>query len=290
MHAVPYDDIVRGVLNRVGWPASNLTTDQSILIRDATARALKTCWESYWWSVLMVTERRQLRYSWDADETYLALEEVYHLDSNAYYVALRANLDATPPATFNTTDNVWETNDTHWARQWPDNPDVSEEAPESWDSDEAYAVGDRVVWNNETYQCWSATTAGIQPDNASFWGLVKQFDYVLPLTMLGYRAIGRVRTVQNCNPATSPYDTELEFEEQADGVRLFGITNPKPWITYRIRCPILNGSVFDEGDAYSAETENRAVFGLPLDPGVRLIGTDGGDYLEVEDYIGILVL
>lgn len=290
MHAVTYDDIVRGVLTRMGWPHSNLTTDQSTLARDSIARALKTCWNSYWWSVLMVTERRQFRYDWDSDENYVALDEVYHPDSNAYYVALRAVLDSTAPATFNTTTNAWETNNTHWARQWPDNPDVSPESVDSWDSDTSYEVGDRVTWNNATYQCWEAAGAGIQPDNISFWGLVKLFDFVLPLTMLGYKAIGRVRVSQNDNPSCNPYEPEQEFEEHGDGVRLFNVTNPRPWITYRIRCPILNGELYDENSDYTQEREDRAVFGLPTGDGIRLIGTDSGDYLEVEDYIGILVL
>lgn len=289
MHAVSYDDVVRGVCSRLGWPNTPLTSDQSVLIRDAIARSLKTCWNSYWWSVLMVTERRLFRYAWDTDETYTALDEVYHTDSNAYYIALRLTT-ADAPATYNSTTGVWDTDTSHWARQWPDNPDVAAESPESWEADDAYDAGDQVIWNNEIYQCFATTTAGIQPDNASFWGLVKPFDFVLPLTMLGFRAIGRVRAVQNCNPASDPYDSEQEFEEQADGVRLFGVTNPRPWITYRIRAPILNGSVYSATTAYGPETEDRAIYGLPLEAGIRLIGTDSGDYLEVTDYVGILVI
>lgn len=55
-------------------------------------------------------------------------------------------------------------------------------AAADWDVLTAYNVGEHVKWTNKSiYECWVATTAGIEPSDADYWVLVQdKFVGVIP--------------------------------------------------------------------------------------------------------------
>lgn len=255
-NGVTFESVARLVCSRVGWPWDNLTQRQWELVRTEVGAALRVAWEAFWWSDLMQTERVTLRPDY-ATGTYAAAAEVYHLDSDDYYTALQASTSQAPATLVGT---VWVTNYAYWARlSEPESVDEGD-----WESGRIYAAGKRVVWHRSVYVCIQAHTASgaILPSNVLYWGVLAPFDYTVPYAQTGRTVIGRVRQVTAEDPRVNPEARRFEFSPTADGIAFANLDVTRPWVTYRVRCPELDGEAFDSGTVYTAEAAGRAVWGL----------------------------
>ena len=259
-NAASFETVARLACGRIGWDYDSLTTEQWRLLRSEISAALKWAWERYWWEDVMHLERVQLRPSWDQEQEYGIGDEVYHEDSDAYYTAIWPS-EGQAPASLG-SDGKWATNLRYWARV-----DETEEVDQgTWALDTDYEVGDRVSWGGATKVCWNAHTSStsILPSNANYWTELEEFDWTVPWAQAGRPVIGRVKAVTGVDPRAEPNTPELETTLEAGGVRFTDLDTNRPWVRYRVRCPLLDGEPWDASASYSVESAERAVWGLDL--------------------------
>lgn len=255
---VTFEAVARVVCSRLGWPWAQLTAVQWEQLRTEVDDALRRAWEAYWWEGLMVEAQVALRATWSPALKLEAGEWCFHEESEDYYCSLRGGLSLTAPSSL--VDGVWVTDVVNWARLH----EVDLAASGAWGGGSEYAVGVRCVWGGRVYACVEAHTAGTSlTADAAYWLPVPEFDYVLPYVMPGRPVIGRVRGVAAERGVNAPDGKQFEFKPVAEGIRIYGLdrTVPRPWVTYRVRCPQLDGREYDEG-AYPVEEPGRAVWGL----------------------------
>jgi len=259
-NAASFDDVARLACSRIGWDYDTVTVEQWRLLRSEISAALKWAWERFWWEDVMHLAQVQLRPSWSASEEYAIGDEVYHEDSDAYYTAIWASENQAPASLGD--DDEWATNLRYWARaDEPDDVDQGE-----WEPDTDYEVGDRVSWAGKTRVCWNAHTSStsILPTNANYWTELEPFDWTVPWAQSGRPVIGRVKAVTSVDPRSDPTTPELESTIESNGIRFTDLDTSRPWVRYRVRCPGLYGEPWDSTASYSAETSERAVWGLDV--------------------------
>lgn len=250
--------MARSAANRAGWIFEELhQQNQWRVLRTEINTALRWAWREWWHSDVMRVNQLTLRADWSAATTYAAGDEVYHGDSDAYYVALQASTNEAPASLSGTT---WLTNYTYWARQTEEPASVDQG---DWSLSRAYVVGNRVTYHDTDYACIQAHTssASILPTNTSYWAAVPDFDWTEPYYRSGRPVIGRVARAATLNPRLYPGACRIEFDHAEDGIRFLNSPVTRPWIEYRIECPQLTGDEWGATTAYTEESDNKAVYG-----------------------------
>ena len=260
---VSFESVARLVCSRVGWTYDDLTTVGWKQVRTEISAALNWIWNTYWFEDLMVTERVTLRPVWQPLAIYTPGDEVYHSESDAYYTATRGG-SGVVPATLG-TDGVWMVVESYWAKQRATNYSEADWAAraELWELDVVYAAGDRVLWNGEEYGCISShqSNVGLMPDSLPNWSLIPAWRDVIPWFSADRATIGRMRSVSVWNPDRCQEPLRFEFAPQSDGILIQNLTVTRPWVSYRVRCPELNGDVWSTAAGYAAEPDRKAVWG-----------------------------
>lgn len=262
MDVTTYDELAREVCNRVGWTFEDLTDEQWEAVRSAINGALPKVWNACWHPDTMRTERVTLRNTWSASTDYEEGDEVYHPGSNAYYICALAH-DGQAPATFDGEE--WTTDYARWIRVDESAEDIDQG---EWTDATAYALGERVTFNDATYQCIQAHTSStsLLPVDGGVWFEVAAFDFTVPAYASGRAVIGRVRTAAVLHPGQNPGAARLEFEPMEIGFRFTVPPVARPWVEYRMRCPQLTGADWSATATYTVATGAYNVAVTPTTP------------------------
>jgi len=258
MQLVPYNVLLDGLSEALGWDVGELSSVEFGAAKRAFGLALQEIWESSWWKDLMLTERRAMRDAYDSTMPYVAGEEVWHPGSNQYYAALR-DTTGNAPAT-STGSGAWTTNVAYWSEC------VRDPQAEDYSATKAYAAGDQVrdADSDLVYQCHTATT-GHAPTDAAYWGPVNPFEPRIPFVQAGFTTIGTVRGVYRQDPRKFTGAPSLQWDLDASGVELFDLDIARPWVVYRQRCPQVElGDVYDPTKGYAPSDDDEGSIPQPV--------------------------
>jgi hypothetical protein len=263
MQLVPYDTVMRRTLSRLGEDydgvAGQGTTGPDGQrwrdVRDAVAESLERWWLCAWWPSICRTEQRPLRAHYSPASAYEAGTEVFYQPTCSYYHAVRTTAGAAP-ATY--ADGEWTTNFAYWAKS------ARLYSAADYSDTTAYVAGDQVFYplTAKWYQCHTAAT-GELPTDTDFWGELVEFIPTLPRTMAGYNAIGHVRSITHHDPRRFIETPRVDFNEVDTGWQVHEWVN-HPWVTYRLRCPRLEGLAYDATATYTPEATEDASWSLPI--------------------------
>ncbi len=265
MRTVAYQDLERGVCEQLGWPvrsqdgADGPDAPEFHQLKRALSKALEVIWRDWWWPDLTVTEQRQFAADYAAAATYVAGDQVFHVGSQLYYVALRAVPINEAPATLTGT-STWTANDDYWAEL------KRFYAADDYDDTAVYAVADQVRWaeDGRAYQLHTLAAAGTDPDDAAAWGLVPDFVPAVPLVQAGHLALGDIAGVAATNPKAFRGSLAVPWALAEDGLLVFPLAGAevvRPWVTYLQRPHRFTGDVWDATATYEPAEDDEVTGG-----------------------------
>jgi len=252
MRVVSYDILQRAIARKTQLDPDNLDQVEFESIRDAVSQALEEIWRYDWWPDLKITEQRRYRDAYDSATAYVAGDEVYHIASDAYYVALRAST-GNDPAT--EVDGEWETETDYWAAS-----ERSYDA-DDYDAATAYASGDQVFYpvTGRHYQCFASST-GNAPTNTTYWGELVPFEPYIPYVQTDLMPIGDVIQVTQHDPRVYLGATPFTWERTTEGILVMDQPTPNQvWVQYRRRVHRLTGDAYDATASYEPDAEESSV-------------------------------
>lgn len=256
MRLTTYQEIEAGIADEVGLTVDSTTgnpslqTDEFHLVKRAVSRGLALIWDAFWWPELMRVERRQYRDSYDSATAYTAGDEVYDVQSDLYYVALRASTGQAPSSW---SGGEWVTNEAYWGKS------ARAYVANDYESTTAYVVGDQVYFPETglVYQCHTAST-GNDPTDESYWGEMVEFVPYVSLIQSGFTAIGRIKGVWSDDPRRFAGARPIDYTRGTDRIEFASPVQTRVWIEYQLRCPALTGAVYSSTTAYTAVDEESA--------------------------------
>lgn len=246
MQTVTYAAILAGTADLVALDRDNLLTADFNALRTYHSNRLQSALRRVWWNDLMRLERRWFRDEYAAATSYAVGDEVYHPDSDGYYVCVVAGSGDVPASL---VADEWVVDYTRWALHGD-----ADQSSQDWETATAYAVGDRVTWQNDTYACISAhtdTDYSKVPSNATYWSAVPDFDKYVAFEQTSQTAIDDVRSVWSNNPKTTTLRTQLGWWASHLGIQTPDADN-YVWLDYRIRVSRLSGAAYAAGTTYTA--------------------------------------
>lgn len=241
MRTVDYYEVLAGTADLCGVDRSQIEQTDFARFRDFHSNRLREAWQAARWPELLRVEQRQYRNTWAVGTAYTAGDEVFHPNSQAYYVALRASTGEEPAD----ADDV--INDAYWA-ELGGAPSTAE-----WRASTDYAAGDRVLNPSDllTYSCHTAHTSGATFDATKF-GAVPEFIRDIDYTQSWEtNTIGDVVNVWDRNPRTNQNAKPVEFEQEDDRVIVLEEV-ARPWLQYRLTVPRLFGDAYSSTATYYA--------------------------------------
>lgn len=240
MRTIPYSTILQQATQLAFGQESAGAEDAATLQVFINARASEA-WADYWWPELCLVEQREFRQTWETGVTYAAGTEVYHVESDTYYQALRSAFDQAP-ATL--SGDVWTTNADYWHEC------QASYDSEDWETGLVIAKGDliRNPANDTVYACHTAHTAGGSFDATKF-GAVQAFIRSLSLTQTGENAMDSIKAIHEQDPRLEPGQQPIPFTLYDDPVVHTDLN--RVWVHFRKRVPTWIGTVW-VAQSYSA--------------------------------------
>ncbi len=250
MISVAYSTILEQAADRCGLPSpaevDGLTELQSAdtdKLRKGASHGLETIWRAANWPETRRVEQRRFRLAWSSATTYAALDEVYHIGSGKYAIALRASTNEDP------YDSSATLNTAYWAEL------KFSYSGNDWSSATTYnTVGTvvRYTVNGYYYALHTAAPVSTAPTNTSYWGRLIDFDPYIDYAQTGQTVIEQVYNVWNANPNATIERGEQPFLYSRTGVQV--TSQPLPaqvWLEFRAAAPALTGATLDTAATYA---------------------------------------
>ena len=238
METIAYSDIIKRVVSYSQRVYSELSSDDSELIKTYLDIRLKQIWQYFAWPDLTRVEKRYYRAIYASGTTYAAGSEVYYPTEKKYYQALKQ-----------TSGNV-PTTLTHWAES------KQSYGENLWVAGAVYAVGDIVQYASDGlfYACHTAhTSSGTLVPNATSsnerWGKLTELDKYVAWEQTGKNKIGDITEVWNDNPRTNGKAEQQLFNQSENGVQVIDGPNVV-YIQYRQPVPNLFYTTWTSGTSY----------------------------------------
>ena len=270
MDTTDFEEVLREACGEVGTDADNVTQQEFAAWRRFANRRLDQAWRHHTWPDLGRVEQRFFRLPYNAAQTYVAAtpgedasaSEVWWALTGQYFLALTNVPANTPP-----TDGNGNIDLAHWAvtqqysiqpdptgtaYYWPSNPPyptpMVNQPP--FDPTVTYVQGQRVQYAGNVYQLFALTATGDLPTDPANWGYIAPFDAYVPYEQLGQTAFTVVENCYSANPRTTTRGNIINYFLSERGVQ---VSTPIAfaWIQFRVRCPKLNGQIFNAGTAYT---------------------------------------
>ena len=276
MRAVEYSVIERNVALRLGWDPDELDATEFGAIRDAVSQALEEIWRYGFWADLMRVERRRYRPAYAAATAYTAGTIVYHIGSDAYYIALKATTGNAPATK---SAGVWTTNAAYWYAA------AREYAGEEYDAATAYVAGDVVEYDETglSYACHTSTTGNL-PTDTTKWGVLTEFVPYVSWTQSGELPIGDVEGLYYSDLTRFRGAKPATWDRTRNGVEPRDYPYPtQPWVHFRARPHRFFGEAYDADLAYTViDSEDSST--------ADSAASGGGGTAVLEGYAGIAAL
>jgi len=258
---VPASVILDDAYRLIGWDTEQLDAREKGDARMALSQALQELWERWWWQELMVCERRTfaetLGYAEITSVTgdFEAGYTCYWEQTDSYYFVAWDNPGLNPTDTAGELQSLWVDLDFNRAEYDRWEPTVTYER----------GVNDRVRWGGYDWALRStATSTGDVPDyDAAIWWRLPSTYPALPYTQFDGTVVGPfgpIRAVSKHDPRGTANPELYELDVTADGTRVVGLTEGKPWVWSRRVTPVLTGDDFDAAESYEATDPQDLVY------------------------------
>lgn len=284
MRTVPYSTVEKHVATRMGWDATNLSSDEREAIRLALNESARWLWTADWWPDLM--ERRQvaLRPEWNLPYvqevgSFTQGTQIYFPDAGRYYMAI-TTVTAEPPASYDGEE--WVATGTRWVELKPDYPEATFWEPNVEYPDTDYSTSSVFSHAGRFWlpkESWFASSnlnksPTYYPDE---WIELPVFDNILPNAAIGRPMIGTFKRATRNNPMTVTAPVDIDWDQVRDGVQLYDFTDPTLWVEYRMANPGFEGDLYDETATYAAIPVSESLYGsgsmVELNPEVPTVAT-----------------
>lgn len=275
MRAVEYSVIERAVALRLGWDPDELDATEFGAIRDAVSQSLEEIWRYGFWADLMRVERRRYRSAYAAATAYVSSDIVYHIGSDAYYIALKSTT-GNAPATY--ASGTWTTNAAYWYAA------AREYSGEDYSASTAYVAGDVVLYPETGlfYACHTSTPGNL-PTDTTKWGVLTEFVPYVAWTQSGELPIGDVEGVYYSDPTRFRGAKPVTWDRTRNGVEPRDYPYPtQPWIHFRSRPHRFFGEAYDASAAYTVIDSE--------DSSTADSAASGGGSAVLEGYAGVASL
>ncbi len=243
-----YSDILQLVATLAGLDysyevgASGLAVDEERRIRASVNAHLAQLWPKGKWPGVARIEQRAFRATYASATAYTSGTFVYWPQEDGYYQAIRSTTGNDP------TDANGVLDSAHWALARPSF------SGNDYSAATAYVAGDIVFYvvNGNFYQCHTAST-GNAPTNASFFGLLVPFEPYVSFTQSGQTAIDDQAEIilWTSNPRLTTKATVIDSMLTENGITPTGVCPARPWVEFKLVCPVLRGELYDAADAYA---------------------------------------
>lgn len=146
------------------------TTEEASFFRTFIGSALRQAWEAFDWPEQTITQQEFFARTYSASTNYAYGTVVYFPTEQKYYQCVQSTGSSSIDPTTGGPNGTL--NASFWAEA---QDDYSGSA--SWDATATYAVGDIVLYpvTQRYYQCVAAPSAGTDPSNVTYWGILNPF-------------------------------------------------------------------------------------------------------------------
>jgi hypothetical protein len=251
MSRVNYSLILTQACARCGLPSPRpvdgvveLQDTDANLLREGAWHGLEVMHKAANWPETRLVERRRFRDVWSSATTYAALDEVYHIGSGKYAIALRASTNQEP---YDSSDAL---NTAYWAEL------KFGYSGDDWLGTTTYStVGTIVRYTVDGYYYALHTAAPVStvPTNSTYWGRLSDFDSYIAFEQTGQTAIETVYNIWDQNPNATVGVNELPFLYSVNGVQV--TADPLPaqvWVEFRTAPKRLTGDTLDLTATYAS--------------------------------------